>query len=93
MAKIDVRNWKGEVVGSVELDDAVASYPLKEHLIWEAVQAYRAAARAGTHATKNRSHGADHPWSTAGPSDNASPVPIGPPTMPASRSRSSSSSE
>jgi len=55
VAKIDVRNWKGEIVGSVELDDAVASYPLKEHLIWEAVQAYRAAARAGTHATKNRS--------------------------------------
>ena len=55
MAKIDVRNWDGKVVGSVELDDAVASYPLKEHLIWEAVQAYRAAARAGTHATKNRS--------------------------------------
>jgi len=55
VAKIDVRNRKGEVVGSVELDDAVASYPLKEHLIWEAVQAYRAAARAGTHATKNRS--------------------------------------
>ena len=54
MAKIDVRNWKGEVVRSLEIDDAVASYPLKEHLIWEAVQAYRAAARRGTHATKNR---------------------------------------
>jgi large subunit ribosomal protein L4 len=55
VAKIDVRNWKGEVVRSMEIDDALASYPLKEHLIWEAVQAYRAAARAGTHATKNRS--------------------------------------
>ena len=55
MAKIDVRNWKGEVVRSMEIDDAVAGYPYKEHLIWEAVQAYQAAGRAGTHATKNRS--------------------------------------
>ena len=55
MAKIDVKNWKGQVVRSLELDDAVAAYPLKEHLIWEAVQAYQAAGRAGTHATKNRS--------------------------------------
>jgi large subunit ribosomal protein L4 len=55
VAKIDVRNWSGKVVRSIEIDDAVAGYPLKEHLIWEAVQAYRAAARAGTHATKNRS--------------------------------------
>ena len=39
----------------MEIDDAVAAYPLKEHLIWEAVQAYQAAGRAGTHATKNRS--------------------------------------
>jgi large subunit ribosomal protein L4 len=55
VAKIDVRNWKGKVVRSLEIDDAVAGYPLKEHLIWEAVQAYRAAGRSGTHATKNRS--------------------------------------
>jgi len=54
MAKITVRNWKNEAVGSFELDDAVANYPLKEHLIYEAVCAYRAGARRGTHKTKNR---------------------------------------
>ena len=54
MAQISVRNWKNEPVRMLELDDAVFAYPLKEHLIYEAVCAYRAAARAGTHKTKNR---------------------------------------
>jgi large subunit ribosomal protein L4 len=54
MAQITVRNWKNEPVGTLELDDAVFAYPLKEHLIYEAVCAYRAAGRAGTHKVKNR---------------------------------------
>ena len=54
MAEIIVRNWKNEALRSVALDDALVSYPLKEHLIYEAVCAYRAAARRGTHKTKNR---------------------------------------
>jgi large subunit ribosomal protein L4 len=54
MAQITVRNWKNEPVGTLELDDAVFEYPLKEHLIYEAVCAYRAAGRAGTHKVKNR---------------------------------------
>jgi large subunit ribosomal protein L4 len=54
MAAIPVRNWKNEEVRTFSLDDGVFSYPLKEHLIYEAVCAYRAAARAGTHKTKNR---------------------------------------
>ncbi len=54
MAQISVRNWKNEPVRTLELDDAVFAYPLKEHLIYEAVCAYRAAGRAGTHKTKNR---------------------------------------
>lgn len=54
MATVDVKNWKNERVRTVELDDAVFGYPLKEHLIYEAVCAYRAGARAGTHKTKNR---------------------------------------
>ena len=54
MPDIEVRNWKNEVVRSVELDPAVFDYPLKKHLIFEAVLAYRDAGRAGTHKVKNR---------------------------------------
>lgn len=55
MANIDVRNWKNEKVRTLELDEAVFGYPLKEHLVYEALCAYRAGGRAGTHKTKNRS--------------------------------------
>jgi large subunit ribosomal protein L4 len=54
MAEIAVRNWKNKTVRTLELDDAVFSYPYKEHLIHEAVCAYQAAGRRGTHKTKNR---------------------------------------
>jgi large subunit ribosomal protein L4 len=54
MPEIAVRNWKNEKVRSLELDPEVFDYPLKQHLIFEAVLAYRAAGRAGTHKTKNR---------------------------------------
>jgi large subunit ribosomal protein L4 len=54
MPEITVRNWKNEAVRSVELNPAVFDYPLKQHLIYEAVLAYRAAGRAGTHKAKNR---------------------------------------
>ena len=54
MPDIEVRNWKNEAVRSVELDPAVFDYPLKKHLIFEAVLAYRDAGRAGTHKVKNR---------------------------------------
>ncbi len=54
MAELMVRNWKNEAMRSITLDDALVGYPLKEHLIYEAVCAHRAAGRAGTHKTKNR---------------------------------------
>ncbi len=54
MAEIIVRNWKNEAVRSFAIDSALADYPLKEHLIYEAVCAHRAGARRGTHKTKNR---------------------------------------
>ena len=53
MATIDVLNLSGEKTGSFELDDEVFG-AVNEDLIWEAVRHYRAAQRAGTHATKNR---------------------------------------
>jgi len=55
MPEIKVRNWNNDEVRTLELDPEVFDYPLKRHLIWEAVEAYRAAARAGTHKIKNRS--------------------------------------
>jgi large subunit ribosomal protein L4 len=53
MAKIDVLNLSGAKTGSLELADEVFG-AVNEDLIWEAVKHYRAAQRAGTHATKNR---------------------------------------
>jgi large subunit ribosomal protein L4 len=53
--KIAVRNLSNEQVGHVELPESVFGYPYKEHLIYLAVEAIRAAARSGTHKTKVRS--------------------------------------
>jgi large subunit ribosomal protein L4 len=53
MANIDVVNLKGKKVGTLELWDEVFG-GINEDLLWEAVKHYRAAQRAGTHATKNR---------------------------------------
>lgn len=53
MANIDVVDLKGKKVGTLELWDEVFG-GINEDLLWEAVKHYRAAQRAGTHATKNR---------------------------------------
>jgi len=53
MAKIDVLNLEGKKVGSLELAEEVFG-AVNEALLYEAVKHYRAAQRAGTHATKNR---------------------------------------
>lgn len=53
MATIDVLNLSGEKVGTLDLADEVFG-AVNEDLLWEAVRHYRAAGRAGTHATKNR---------------------------------------
>ena len=53
MAKIDVVDLTGKKVGSLDLADEVFG-AVNEDLLWEAVKHYRAAQRAGTHATKNR---------------------------------------
>jgi len=53
MATIDVTDLKGKKVGTLELWDEVFG-GINEDLLWEAVKHYRAAQRAGTHATKNR---------------------------------------
>jgi len=53
MATIDIYNLNGAKVGTMDLADEVFG-AVNEDLLWEAVKHYRAAARAGTHATKNR---------------------------------------
>src|ERR1051325_6289062 len=53
MATIDVLNLSGKKVATLELWDEVFG-GINEDLLWEAVKHYRAAQRAGTHATKNR---------------------------------------
>src|ERR1700739_4550721 len=53
MATIDIYNLSGKKVGTLALADEVFG-AVNEDLLWEAVKHYRAAQRAGTHATKNR---------------------------------------
>lgn len=53
MATIDVVNLEGKKVGSLELAEEVFG-AVNQDLLWEAVKHYRAAGRAGTHATKNK---------------------------------------
>jgi len=63
--KLQVLTLQGTPVKDLELPDSVFSAALNGPLIQEAVLAYRAAGRAGTHATKNRSDvrgGGKKPW-------------------------------
>lgn len=65
MARLSVVNMQGKEIKDLDLPDEVFGSPLRDHLIYEAVLAYRAAGRAGTHATKNRSDvrgGGKKPW-------------------------------
>src|ERR1044072_4928202 len=53
MPTIDVHNLSGAKVGTLDLADEVFG-AVNEDLLWEAVKHFRAANRAGTHATKNK---------------------------------------
>jgi len=53
--KIAVKNFDNKQVREIELPEEVFGYPYNQHLIHEAVQAYLAGLRRGTHATKTRS--------------------------------------
>ena len=54
MAEIEVKNLANEVVGTLELSDAVFNAKFNEPLIWEAVKHYNDSLRAGTASTKTR---------------------------------------
>ena len=56
MATIDIYNLSGAKAGTMELAEEVFG-AVNEDLLWEAITHYRASARAGTHATKNRWRG------------------------------------
>ena len=53
--KIAVKNFDNQQLREIDLPEEVFGYPYKEHLIHEAVQAYLAGLRRGTHKTKTRS--------------------------------------
>jgi large subunit ribosomal protein L4 len=54
MAEIEVKNLANEVVGKIELSDAVFKAEFNQPLIWEAVKHYNDSLRAGTASTKVR---------------------------------------
>jgi len=53
--KIAVKNLDNQQVREIDLPEEIFGYPYNQHLIHEAVQAYLAGLRRGTHATKTRS--------------------------------------
>ena len=69
MAKVEVRNLKNKLVGELELNNAVFDYSASETLVWEAVRAFLAGQRKGTHKAKNRVEvrgGGGKPWRQKG---------------------------
>jgi large subunit ribosomal protein L4 len=69
MAKAEVKNLEGATVREIDLADEVFATAPNEHLMWEAVQAYLASQRGGTHKTKSRgevSGGGRKPWRQKG---------------------------
>jgi large subunit ribosomal protein L4 len=54
MLKAKVRNLQNDEVSEIELPEEIFNYPLKEHLIYEAVKNFNANQRQGTACTKTR---------------------------------------
>ena len=52
--KLNIQNSNNETVGTIDLNDDVFGGRVKTDLIWASVVQENAAARRGTHATKNR---------------------------------------
>jgi large subunit ribosomal protein L4 len=69
MSNLSVIDIKKNKIGSVKLPNEVFSYPIKEHLIYEAIINYRANQRRGTASTKTRAEvrgGGRKPWRQKG---------------------------
>jgi large subunit ribosomal protein L4 len=66
---LDVVNSDNKKVGSMDLDEAVFSGPIKTDLVWESVVRQNASERRGTHKAKNRalvSGGGKKPYAQKG---------------------------
>ena len=69
MATVDIRNLNNEVVGKLDLADAVFAGPINEGLMHQAVKQYLASRRSGTHKTKTRAEvqgSGKKPWRQKG---------------------------
>jgi large subunit ribosomal protein L4 len=69
MAEVEVRDLNNKVVEKLSLADEVFNYEASPSLVWEAVTAFTASQRKGTHSTKNRAavRGGNHkPWRQKG---------------------------
>jgi large subunit ribosomal protein L4 len=69
MATVDIKNLNNEVVGTLDLADAVFAGPINEGLMHLAVKQYLASLRSGTHNTKTRaevSGSGKKPWRQKG---------------------------
>src|SRR6058998_2127445 len=69
MASVDIKNLNNEVVGQLELADAVFAGPVNVGLMHQAVKQYLASRRAGTHNTKTRAEvqgSGKKPWRQKG---------------------------
>lgn len=69
MATVDIKNLNNEVVGQLDLADAVFGGPVNEGLMHLAVKQYLASLRSGTHSTKTRAEvrgSGKKPWRQKG---------------------------
>jgi len=69
MAKVQILDQTGKKTKEINVPEDVLSYPVKEHLIYEAVVNYRANQRRGTASTKTRAEvkgGGRKPWKQKG---------------------------
>lgn len=69
MANVAIKDLRNQNVGELALDDAVFGEKPKRHVVYEEIKSFRAANRAGTHATKTRgdvSGGGKKPWKQKG---------------------------
>jgi large subunit ribosomal protein L4 len=69
MASVDIKNLNNDVVGKLDLADAVFAGAINKGLMHQAVKQYLASRRAGTHKTKTRaevSGSGKKPWRQKG---------------------------
>ena len=69
MAKVQVLDKSGKKVNEIAVPKEIFSYPIKDHLLYEAVVNYRANQRRGTASTKTRAEvrgGGRKPWRQKG---------------------------